>query len=105
VKKEKQAGEISPAFEHNKGFKRAAKKMPALGNETVFPRNDNAFMAKESLSYDDSNSKIWLDRPKKIYESQLEWFTYLILGVLIGICAFTMDIIEESLVHFKDHYT
>jgi len=105
VKKVDKPGEISPAYEANKGFKRAAKKMSAIGNETVFPRNDNAFMAKESLSYEDSNSKIWLDRPKKIYESQLEWFTYLVLGILIGICAFFMDIIEESLVHFKDHFT
>jgi len=62
-------------------------------------------MAKESLSYDDSNSKVWLDRPKKFYESQLEWFAYVVLGVLIGTCAFIMDIIEESLVHFKDHFT
>jgi len=69
IKKEKKPGEISPAFEHNVGFKKAAKKMPAIGNETKFPRNDNAFMAKESLSYDDSNSKIWLERPKKFYES------------------------------------
>lgn len=44
------AGEMSPAFQGNE-YKRAAKKMPAVGNETKFPRNDNYFMGMESLSY------------------------------------------------------
>ena len=39
-------GEMSPAFKNNLNFKRAAAKMPAVGNETKWPRKDNAFMGK-----------------------------------------------------------
>jgi len=35
----------------------------------------------------------------------VEWATYAALGVAIGGTAVLMDIIEETLVHFKDHYT
>jgi len=35
----------------------------------------------------------------------LEHLAYILLGVLIGLAAYVMDIIEESLVHFKDHFT
>jgi len=37
---------MSPAFKNNKNFRRAASKMPAVGNETKWPRRDNAFMVK-----------------------------------------------------------
>ena len=43
-------GEMSPAFEGN-SYKRAAKKMPPVGNEKSFPRYDNYYMGMESLSY------------------------------------------------------
>ena len=56
------AGEMSPAFEGNQ-YKRAAKKMPAVGNESKFPRNDNYYMGMESLSYQELDAKIMLDRP------------------------------------------
>ena len=46
-----------------------------------------------------------LERPTRWYESYLEWYLYTLLGIAIGLTAFVMDIIEESLVHFKDHYT
>ena len=97
-------GEMSPAFEGHQ-FKKAAKKMNAVGNETSFPRNDNYFMGMESLSYQECESKIWKDRKEKPYESYLEWLLYGMMGLGIGTTAFIMDIIEESLVHFKDHFT
>ena len=62
-------------------------------------------MGKQSLSYQEHESKIWLNRPKEKYEARIEWFAYGVLGVLIGATAYVMDMIEETLVHFKDHYT
>ena len=44
-------GEMSPAYKNNLNFKRAAAKMGPVGNETKWPRKDNAFMGKQSLSY------------------------------------------------------
>ena len=44
-------GRISPAFKNNNNFVKAAAKMGPVGNETHWPRKDNAFMAKQSLSY------------------------------------------------------
>ena len=95
---------MSPAFEGHQ-FKKAAKKMNAVGNETSFPRNDNYYMGMESLSYQDYESKIFKDRKDVWYEKYLEWFLYAMMGMGIGFTAFIMDIIEESLVHFKDHFT
>ena len=43
--------QMSPAFKNNNNFEKAALKMPGPGNETKWPRRDNAFMAKQSLSY------------------------------------------------------
>jgi chloride channel 7 len=39
-------GEMSPAYKNNLNFKRAAAKMPAIGDETSWPRKDNYFMGK-----------------------------------------------------------
>ena len=99
------SGEMSPAYRNNGGFKKAAAKMSPVGNETKWPRKDNAFMAKNALSYQEYESKIWMERPRDQYETQLEWLAYAIMGILISLTAFVMDLIEESLVHFKDHYT
>jgi hypothetical protein len=62
-------------------------------------------MGKQSLSYSEYESKVWVFRHKDKYEARMEWATYALLGVFIGATAYVMDLIEESLVHFKDHYT
>ena len=62
-------------------------------------------MGKQSLSYQENEAKIWRNRIPEKYESYLEWTAYGVLGILIGATAYIMDLIEESLVHFKDHYT
>lgn len=62
-------------------------------------------MGKQSLSYQESQAKIWRNRIPDKYESLIEWSAYGLLGIMIGAAAYVMDLIEESLVHFKDHYT
>jgi hypothetical protein len=79
--------------------------MPAVGNEKNFPRKDNAFKAKESLSYEETLSAIYENREVGRFEKQIEIFCYFIMGFLIALTAWVMDIIEESLIHFKDHWT
>jgi len=96
---------MSPAFKNNNNFVKAAAKMPAIGNETKWPRKDNAFMAKQSLSFQEANSKIWQEREVGEHETFIEWGSYVVVGILVGSTALVMDIIEESLVHFKDHMT
>jgi hypothetical protein len=49
-------------------------------------------------------SKVWLDRPIGKYEDAIETFLLVLSGFLIAFSAFIMDIIEESLIHFKDHW-
>jgi chloride channel 7 len=96
---------MSPAYKNNLNFKRAAAKMPAAGNEAKWPRKDNYFMGKQSLSYQEDQAKIWRNRVPDKYEVYFEWLAYGVLGIVIGLTAYIMDLIEESLVHFKDHYT
>jgi hypothetical protein len=62
-------------------------------------------MGKQSLSYQEEQSRVWQNRLQQPYESYYEWTAYGVLGFLIGVTAYVMDLIEESLVHFKDHYT
>lgn len=100
-----QNGEISPALKNHNNFVKAAAKMPPVGIETSYPRKDNAFMVKQSLNYQEVDSNIWRNREVDKYEVQIEWFTYFVLGVFVGATGFLMDLIEETLVHFKDHFT
>ena len=79
--------------------------MPGPGNETKWPRRDKAYMAKQSLSYQELNSRVWQHKQDGPYELYFEYGAYVLVGVLIGCCGFLMDVIEESLVHFKDHFT
>ena len=96
---------MSPAPGENRGYQKAAKKMPGVGNETKWPRDDNFFMGKQSLSYQEAESAIWMNREAYPGEKFIEWAAYVMLGILIGLTGFFMDTMEESLVHFKDHFT
>ena len=78
--------------------------MSPIGNETSWPRKDNMFKHKESLSYNDAISKVWLERPVGQYEEAIEICLLVLCGLLIALSALIMDIIEESLIHFKDHW-
>ena len=48
---------------YNPNQKVAPKGMSALGHTTVFPREDNMYKSKESIPYDEEQSKVWKDRP------------------------------------------
>jgi hypothetical protein len=101
---------VSPASGTNASYKNAAVKMTPVGNEINYPkenwpRKDNIFMGKQSLSYQEYESAIWKNREVKPYEKYAEWAMYVFLGILTGLSGFLMDTIEETLVHFKDHFT
>ena len=57
------------------------------------------------MSYQEYDSAIWKNREVKGYEKYAEWGMYVLLGILTGLSGFVMDTIEETLVHFKDHFT
>ena len=79
--------------------------MSAVGDDTEFPRTDNYFIGMESHSYQEGQAKIWKDRQSHWSEVYLEWLLYALMGIGVGITAFSMELTEESLVHFKDHFT
>jgi hypothetical protein len=39
--------------------------MLAAGKTLIFPREDNMFKKKESIGYDESSTKIWMERPRR----------------------------------------
>ena len=39
------------------------KAMPPEGKTLVFPREDNLYKKKQSLPYDEVQTKVWRDRP------------------------------------------
>jgi hypothetical protein len=70
--------------------------MSSVGKTHMFPRTDNIYKKKESLPYDESQTKVWRDRPRiRKHEHMIEWKAYLFLGVIVGCIAFFMAVIEE----------
>ena len=77
------------------------KGMSSVGSTTVFPRVDNLYKKKESLPFDEAQTKIWKDRPSnETRESAKEWLAYSVMGLLIGTTAFFMKILEEKLLEW-----
>jgi hypothetical protein len=78
--------------------------MPAVGNTSAFPRADNLYKAKESIPFDECQSKVWRDRPtNETKEAIKEWGAYAMIGLLIGITAFLMKLLEEWLLEMGVH--
>ena len=72
--------------------------MPALGKTKEFPRVDNYYTKKESLPYDESQTKIWRNRERRYSREKFkEWVAYCLVGVLCGTVAFGMIRLEEFL--------
>jgi hypothetical protein len=79
--------------------------MSPVGIETTWPRKDNVYKHKQSLNYQDLESRVWLHREPGRWETHIEYAAYIVLGLMIGLTAFVMDILEEFLIHFKDKFT
>jgi len=80
--------------------------MSAVGKTLIFPREDNIYKGKESIGYDEINTKVWVDRPKQRQKEHLkEWLAYILLGFFLGIAAFMMATLEESLSAYIAHGT
>jgi len=78
--------------------KKVPKAMPAVGKTLIFPREDNIFMHKESIPYDEIQTQVWRDRPKRRSPEHIrEWAAYFMLGFAVGTVAFVMSTIEELL--------
>jgi chloride channel 7 len=56
------------------------------------------FKKKDSLSYEEAQSLVWIDRPPHgSIEIWKEWLAYILVGVLIGFISFFMVVCEELL--------
>jgi hypothetical protein len=47
--------------------------MPSAGRTLSFPREDNIFKHKESIPYDESQTRVWKNRPRGQGEKVKEW--------------------------------
>ena len=75
--------------------------MSSVGSTTLFPREDNLYRKKESLPFDESQARIWKDRPKdETKEAAKEWLAYTVMGIMIGSTAFFMKVLEEHLLEW-----
>lgn len=73
--------------------------MSYMGHTLEFPRKDNQYKKKESIPYDEFHSQVWVRGSKNDWKENIKyWFVYMLGGVLIGITAFCMDKLEETLV-------
>lgn len=76
----------------------AVVQMPAAGRTLAFPREDNYYRKKESLPFDEAQTRVWRSRPQlRTSEAFKEWMAYLLLGFGIGFTGFCMDSMEEAL--------
>ena len=84
-----------PAFhKENKG----PAGMSAVGKTLVFPREDNIYKGKQSIPYDEIQTKVWRNRAAvRKAEHVREWTVYVLIGLLTGIVAFLMIVLEETL--------
>jgi len=72
--------------------------MPAIGRTLVFPREDNIYTHKESIPYDEIQTQVWRERPKRRSKEHVrEWSVYIMLGIGIGFVGFIMSTLEEFL--------
>ena len=77
-------------------------KMGAKSNEVQFPRTDNYFRTKSSLSYQEVYSRVWQHRKKGRCEDLTELLCFIVLGIMVGLVGFGMDVLEMLLVYYKD---
>jgi len=80
--------------------------MSAVGKTLIFPREDTVYKTKESIGYDEIQTKVWVERPKRRQREHLkEWLAYTLLGLFLGIAAFIMSTLEEWLSGLISHNT
>ena len=72
--------------------------MSPVGRTYIFPRVDNIYEHKESLAYDEKQTRLWRERPSKGGDDKInQWGPYTYLGLIIGITAYLMTLLEEFL--------
>ena len=80
--------------------------MATVGKTLIFPREDNVYEKKESIGYDEIQTRVWADRPRQRQKEHVkEWGAYAILGVFLGLAAFIMSTMEEHLSSLISHNT
>lgn len=70
-----------------------------------YPRADNLYKSKSSLDFQLISANVYVNRKKNKGESAARWIIHLIIGLVIGIIAFYMSIMEEELIDIKKEYT
>lgn len=78
------------------------KGMPPEGKTYIFPREDNLYKKKQSLPYDEVQTKVWRDRPSERKKEQgKEWLVYMLVGLVSGTVAYGMIVTEEFLLKMQ----
>ena len=68
----------------------------------IYPRVDKEYRSKTSLDFENTRSNISQTRPTGTLWLRLaSWFVFLMLGVLVGVTAFVIDVLVEYLVLYK----
>ena len=68
--------------------------MGPKGIELVFPRVDNVYTHKESINFQDHQSRVWETRKAGPHDKAKEYSAYIVLGLFVGIMGFLMDMFE-----------
>lgn len=74
--------------------------MPNYGNTRTFPRRDTKYMMMDSIPYDEAEAIVWKQREHddRAFDELRMWVAHAITGLVVGVTAFAMDRLEETLV-------
>jgi hypothetical protein len=63
----------------------------------IYPRFDSDYRKKKSLNFDNMKAEIFFNRKETKYVRCAQWFAYFLIGVITGVFAFLMSLLEEWL--------
>lgn len=67
----------------------------------IYPRLDKEYTKKSSMDFEMTRSNIYKTRKKGICYRLQSWVAFFIVGILMGLVAFAIDIMTENLVLSK----
>jgi hypothetical protein len=68
----------------------------------IYPRPDQAYESKSSIDFAVFKSNIYQRfYPRGSRITMYSWLIFAIVGILMGICAFIVDVVVENLVFWK----
>ena len=82
---------------------RAAMNMNPRKSLKIYPRLDKGFKAKKSLNFDMMKSNVFIARGDPDQAKLWRWISYFLIGIITGLIAFLMEIIEEYAVELRNY--